>query len=126
LFKRPLLVAGALLLVLGAGNWIVSRNKLIEYNQRAASSRLAEPAAPLDGQPNLTAAQNAALLERLHPRTGAYSFVQAKLDFYRIVNAGGRVFVLLGLLLAGASVLRSRRERRTPTGDAPHREARAA
>ncbi len=99
--------------MLGSGNWAVSRTKLAEYAERA---ELAPPVtssiAPIDDLPLLTPDKNAALLERLHPRTGAYSFAQAKLDFYRVVEVGGRAFVLLGLLLTGVAVLHWRRDRR--------------
>lgn len=98
----------------------MSRSKLIQYTERAESSSPVASIAPIDDLPHLTPEKNAALLERLHPRSGAYSFAQAKLDFYRVVNAGGRAFVLLGLLLMGAAVLRWWRDRRTTSGELRH------
>jgi hypothetical protein len=118
-WRHPALPIGTVLLLLGLGNWIVSRSKVLEYERRARVPELMEPASSLEGFARLTPRTNAALLERLHHRLGDYGFAAGKRDFYTVVHSGGRLIAVVGLLLIGIGLLqrwRDRRVRRTAAG----------
>jgi len=104
-WKHPLLPIGLVLLVVGIGNWWISRGKLAEYTQRM------QAAAPvtsgdLSDFRELDSRTNATLLRRLHRAPAARGMAAAKRDFYALVNNGGRLIALLGLALATAGLIR--------------------
>ena len=116
LWRNPFLAVGVVLFVLGLGNWLVSRNKIIEYSRRTDADTSVQRVGSLDEYPHLTADTNATLLERLHRGFADYTFSSAKLDFYQVVNSGGRFLSLVGMLLIGLTVVRSWLERRGRPG----------
>src|SRR5262245_44992428 len=111
-WRHPALPIGIVLLVLGLGNWLVSRSKLLEYERRGAAAEVIDGAGSLDGFTRLTPRTNATLLERLHRRLGDYGVADAKRDFYTVVQSGGRLITAVGLLLVGIALLQRWRERR--------------
>src|SRR5215470_8111654 len=112
LWRSPVLAVGVVLFVLGLGNWLVSRNKIIEYNQRIDADTTIKRMGNLDEYPRLTAQTNATLLGRLHRGFADYTYRSAKLDFYQVVNSGGRFLSLAGILLISVTLVRSWLERR--------------
>jgi hypothetical protein len=111
-WRHPALPIGIVLLLLGVGNWMVSRSKVLEYERRARMPERLEQTSSLDGFARLTPRTNATLLERLHHRLGDYGFAAAKRDFYTVVHSGGRLIAVIGLLLIGVGLLQRWRERR--------------
>jgi hypothetical protein len=111
-WRYPSLPIGVVLLVLGVGNSMVSYNKLIEYERRTRAPEASEPTSSLEGYTRLTERTNATLLERLHRRPRDYGVVDARHDFYTVVQSGGRLIAAFGVLLIGAGLLRRWRERR--------------
>lgn len=111
-WRTPLLPTGIALFVLGVGNWVLSHNKIVEYTERARPSNSRIPPTSFREFSELTARTNATLLEPLHRGIADYSDVEAKLDFYRVVQGGGRALVFLGLLLVTLAFLWARRQRR--------------
>lgn len=103
-----------MLFILGAGNWVVSRNKLAEHMERVDSSSAIDIHQDLSEFPELTPQMNAALLQRLHRGAGRYTFQAAKLDFYRVIHRGGRFLAVLGLVLIAFAVRRSWQRIRPP------------
>lgn len=118
-WRHPALPIGTVLLMLGLGNWVVSRSKVLEYERRARAPELMEPANSLEGFARLTPRTNATLLERLHHRLGDYGVADAKRDFYTVVHSGGRLIAVIGLLLIGVGLLQRWRDRRVQR-TAPH------
>lgn len=110
LWHHPLLPVGVLLFVLGMGNWLVSRNKVFEYSHRADSGNAIHSIGSLEDFPRLTPRTNGALLERLHRGVGDYTLSDAKLDFYRVVQSGGRLLSVIGLTFIGAALIRRWRD----------------
>lgn len=119
LLRHPLLAIGVMLFILGAGNWVVSRNKLEEHMQRADSRSAIDIHQDLSEFPELTPEMNVALLERLHRGAGRYTFQAAKLDFYRVIHRGGRFLAVLGLVLIGFAVRQSWLSQRQTTPRTP-------
>jgi hypothetical protein len=113
LWRNPWLAIGAVLVILGAGNWLVSRNKIAEYTPRAAAAEgLIEPAPPLDEFPYLAERTHRTLLLPLREGVVDENPASAKLDFYRVVRDGGLVLLLLGWFLIAVALLQTRRARR--------------
>lgn len=110
-WRHPALPAGIVLLVLGFGNWMVSHNKILEYERRSRGPDVVERSESLEGFTQLTPRTNAMLLERLHRRLD-YSVADAKRDFYTVVQSGGRFIAVVGLLLMGVGLLQRWRDRR--------------
>ena len=108
--RDPLLICGVVLFFLGVGNWILGQSKMKEYTERARGSNSGPGVERFGDFPELTARTNAALLERLQSE---YSHAAAKLDFYRVVESGGRAVSLGGLLLIVAALGRSLWHHRT-------------
>lgn len=111
-WRHPALPVGIVLLVLGFGNWMVSRNKILEYERRSRGPDVVERSESLEEFPQLTPRTNAMLLERLHRRLGDYGVADAKRDFYTVVQSGGRFIAVVGLLLMGVGLLQRWRDRR--------------
>ncbi len=103
---------GLVLLVLGLGNWGVSRTKVIEYTRRAGTPEPVETRASYAEFQRLTARTNARLLQGLHRGAGDYRDADAKRDFYTVLQSGGGFFALVGLLLVGVGSLQHWRHRR--------------
>lgn len=118
-WHHPALPIGIVLLLLGVGNWLVSRSKVLEYERRARAPELMEPASELQGFTRLTPRTNATLLQRLHHRLGDYGVADAKRDFYTVVQSGGRFIAVIGLLLMGVGLLQRWRDRRMQRGGSP-------
>ncbi len=108
------LLSGVVLVSLGLGNWFVSRDKVAEYSHRAAAGNSIRTGTLAEFE-NLTPRTNAALIERMHKGPNDYSLADAKLDFYRVVESGGRIFTVIGLLLIGTAILRQRSKHRLQT-----------
>ncbi|RMF22806.1 MAG: hypothetical protein D6760_06700 [Deltaproteobacteria bacterium] len=96
-----MLILGIVLLVLGAGNWIMGADKVHHYarRQRQALARGGPSVArPLVG--------TEAILDP-HPQARQlYEDATAKYEYYRIVYRGGRLLVLLGVVLTAGAVIR--------------------
>jgi hypothetical protein len=108
--RHPALPVGVLLFVLGIGNWLVSHNKLVEYRHRLVSVDSMEAVGALDAFPLLTPRTNETLLARLHRGSLDSNRTAAKLDFYGVVQNGGRFFSLVGFALIAFAVVQGRRE----------------
>ncbi|MGH7790107.1 MAG: hypothetical protein ACRERC_24785 [Candidatus Binatia bacterium] len=108
----PALPIGAALLVIGLGNWVASRDKVLEYTRRAQLSEPLDRPGSLEEFKRLTPQTNAALLERLHRGLGEYGVADAKRDFYTVVQSGGRFIAVSGLLSIGIGLLQRWRQRR--------------
>jgi hypothetical protein len=80
-----------------------------------------EGSGSLEGFSRLTPRTNAMVLEHLHRRLGDYGVADAKRDFYTVVQSGGRLIAVIGLLLMGVGLLQRWRDRRVrrPAASAP-------
>jgi hypothetical protein len=91
LHKNWLLVAGIALVVLGFGNWFFGAMRAAPYREY-----LAEHPGPRGTEQSL----KAALLEPPDEQRERRDIAYAKLDFYGLVETGGRGMIVLGGLLA--------------------------
>lgn len=95
-YKSLLLATGVLLIVLGAGNWMIGAVRSEPYVEY-----LRENPGPRVKSPSL----KAQLLEPPDDAREERDVSRAKLEFYQLVQSGGRLMVLVGAMcLLGAMV----------------------
>jgi hypothetical protein len=101
-YKNLLLVSGVLLVALGTGNWVVGRGQAMQWGR----SLEADPG-PRFPSDNL----KTQLLEPPDEGREERDVHRAKLEFYQVVQSGGRLMVMLGALclLGGLSNLAAAR-----------------
>ncbi|GIW43662.1 MAG: hypothetical protein KatS3mg077_0944 [Candidatus Binatia bacterium] len=72
---------------------------------------------PPDGFEELTVRTNASLLRPFRLSSGRVTALQQKLEFYRVVEAGGRLLCLTGVMLVALAALRvPRPHKELPSG----------
>jgi hypothetical protein len=117
LLRNPLVPVGLLLAVLGLGNWYVGLDKGHEYERLLAAGTLPTATEHFEEFGELTARTNATLLDTLQRGSDEYTFANARLDFYKVVQSGGRVLVLAGLFSAATGLFHAwYRQRHTERG----------
>jgi hypothetical protein len=110
--RSPLFLIGVVLLTIGFGNWYAGVDKGAEYERLLAAGNLPTPVDDYEDFQELNARTTATLLNPLQRGSDEYTLANAKLDFYRVVQSGGRLLVILGLFCSAASVIRSWQRRR--------------
>jgi hypothetical protein len=119
--RNPLLPVGLLLVILGGGNWWTGYVRGREYEVLLAAGPLPANFADFDEFRELTPRTNATLLRPIQRGNDESTFANAKLDFYKVVQSGGRVLVLAGLFCAAAGLIHVRyRERYIERRQARH------
>ena len=101
---NPLLPVGLLLVILGFGNWWTGYARGRDYELLLAGGPLPANLAAFDEFDQLNGRTNATLLNPIQRGSDESTFANAKLDFYKVVQSGGRVLVLAGLFCAGAGL----------------------
>jgi len=112
-----LILVGVVLIVIGAGNWYTGVDKGDEYERLLAAGNLPTSVDDYEDFHRLSARTAATLLAPLQRGSDEYTLANAKLDFYKVVQSGGRILILLGLFCSAAGVIRSWQRRRGPEGD---------
>lgn len=96
-----MLVAGLVVLVIGAGNWGFGGIKMTEYQSRR------RVAAQLGGPP--VKERFRGTLSALEPRTSAHDLfddADIKYEYYRVFARGGRVITFAGIFLVAGALVR--------------------
>jgi hypothetical protein len=104
--RSPGFWLGVALTLLGFGNWIVGHDKVLDHHELLRRTEATVTLAPPDDFEQLNERTNATLLKPFRVSSGRVSALEQKLDFYRVVEAGGRVMTLLGLIVVGSTLLR--------------------
>lgn len=107
ILRHPLVPIGLVLLVLGAGNWYAGWDKIQEHERLLAASRRTAHRPAFDDFPNLTERTNEQLLRGFQGGSDTAELAGVKLDFYRVVHAGGRMLFLLGVLSLGTGIIQT-------------------
>lgn len=123
LLRHPLVPIGLVLIVLGAGNWYAGWDKIQQHERLLAASREPAHSPTFDDFPNLTERTNEQLLRSFQGGSDRAELAGVKLDFYRVVHAGGRFLFLLGALSLSIGVIqgmyRSRHNRQARAAASP-------
>ena len=106
-WRSPLLPVGVLLIILGIGNWYTGRDKTAEHERLLVEDTLAAPVAEFSDFPELDAHTTETLLMRLQRGSDKHSLISTKLDFYKVVQSGGGILILLGLFCTAAGLVRA-------------------
>jgi hypothetical protein len=104
LLRTPLVVVGLLLTVIGFGNVYTGQNKTAEYEQLLANRTLSarqRSEAAAEGRGSL----RSSLLTTFERDQVPSAAARSKLDFYRVVDTGGRLLTLLGAFCAIGGIL---------------------
>ncbi len=117
--RNPLLPVGLLLVILGLGNWRTGCARGREYEVLLASGPLPANLADFDEFDQLNSRLNATLLTPIQRGSDESTFANAKLDFYKIVQSGGRALVLVGLFCAASGLVREWYRQRHTARSAP-------
>jgi len=110
--RNPLMLVGLILIVIGFGNWYTGVDKGAEYERLLATWSLPTPVDDYEDFQHLNGRTATTLLEPLQRGSDEYTLANAKLDFYKVVQSGGRLLILLGLFCSAAGVVRSWQQRR--------------
>ncbi len=105
--RNPLLPVGLLLAILGFGNWYTGRSKGAEYEDLLATGNIPASTAPFQEFRELNARTTATLLTPLQRGSDQHALLATKLDFYKVVQSGGRILILLGLFCSAAGLTRA-------------------
>jgi hypothetical protein len=94
-------MAGIVLVVLGASNWFIGLHRTRQYSQMMAAATHAAAATATDYRSfdELDAGTGPAVIEPLTPRERQLSYATARMDFYHATFLTGQVLVLAGVLL---------------------------
>jgi len=106
-FRHSLVPIGLFLVILGVGNWWTGAARGREYEELLARGPLPANLADFHEFHELTARTNAMLLSPIQRGSDESTFANAKLDFYKIVQSGGRVLVLAGLFCAATGIFQA-------------------
>ena len=104
LYLKPGFVTGVVLVLLGAGNWIVGSVQVNHY--RAVVAAGADFGAD-GGFGRRTPRENREILGRIHEEREQYDAARVKMDFFYVVLTGGLILFLAGLALACFALFRS-------------------
>lgn len=96
----PFFVAGVLLVLLGAGNWIVGTVQVTHYQELAAAGAKTGLEDSYRSFQELTPRKNREVLSRIHEEREKHDAARVKAAFFHVVLRGGLVFFLAGLGLA--------------------------
>jgi hypothetical protein len=119
-FRNPLLPVGLLLVILGVGNWWTGYARGHDYEMLLAGGPLPANLADYDEFDELTGRTNTTLLAPIQRGNDESTFVNAKLDFYKLVQSGGRMLCLAGLFSAVTGLLHAwYRQRHTQRNATP-------
>jgi len=103
--RYPLVPIGLVLVLIGLGNWYTGFDKTREHEELLAARTVTAADGNFEEFPELTARTNATLLRTLQRGSDGVSLINAKLDFYKVVQSGGRVLMMLGLFFTAAGLI---------------------
>ena len=100
LYLKPGFVTGLVLVLLGAGNWIVGSVQVNHYRAVVAAGADFGTDGGYGGFGKRTPPENREILGRIHEEREQYDAAKVKMDFFYVVLTGGLILILAGLILA--------------------------
>lgn len=107
LYLKPGFVTGLVLVLLGAGNWIVGSVQVNHYRAVVAAGADFGKDGSYGGFGQRTPQENREILGRIHEEREQYDAARVKMDFFYVVLTGGLILFLAGLFLAGLALFTS-------------------
>jgi hypothetical protein len=96
-YKDWRVMAGLMLVFVGAGNWIVGLNKTRLASQMIAQAEHTRPSTDYRSFDEVDSA--GAVLKPFTEEEARVSYATARMDFYHVTFLSGQVMVLVGLML---------------------------
>jgi hypothetical protein len=96
-YKDWRIMAGLMLVFLGAGNWIVGLNKTRLASQMIAQAEHTTPSTDYRSFDEVDSA--GAVLKPFTEEEARVSYATARMDFYHVTFLSGQVMVIVGLVL---------------------------
>ena len=97
LYLNPIFAFGVVLVLLGAGNWIVGTVQVAHYRalvDAGSKTGLNDGSAGAGG---VASPKNTEILGRIHEEREKYNAARIKVDFFYVVLRGGLLLFLVGL-----------------------------
>ncbi len=107
LYLNSLFAFGVVLVLLGAGNWIVGAVQVAHYRalvEAGAKTGLG------DGTAAPSSAKNTEILGRIHEEREKYNAARIKVDFFYVVLRGGLLLLVTGLGFSVFALVRTMRQ----------------
>ena len=119
LYLNPYFAAGVVLVLLGAGNWIVGVVQVAQYRALVEAGSKTRPEGGFRDARELAPGENRRILGRIHEEQERYDAARVKLDFFHVVRRGGLLLFMVGLGLASAALARTVRRNASAGADRP-------
>ena len=110
LYLNPFFVVGVVLVLLGAGNWIVGAVQVAHYRALVGTGTETGLEDNYRSFRELTPRKNRDVLKRIHKEREKHHAARVKVDFFHVVLRGGLLFVLIGSGLAFSALYKVRRQ----------------
>lgn len=109
LYLNPIFVVGVVLVLLGAGNWIVGAVQVAHYRALVDTGTKTGLEDSYRSFRELTPRKNREVLKRIHEEREKHHAARVKVDFFHVVLRGGLLLFLIGSGLAFSAVFKIRR-----------------
>ena len=106
LYLNPFFVFGVVLVLLGAGNWIVGAVQVAHYRAMVDAGSKTGLEDSYRSFRELTPRKNREVLSRIHEEREKYDAARVKVDFFHVVLKGGLLVFLVGLGLAFSALFK--------------------
>ena len=96
LYLNPLFAFGVVLVLLGAGNWIVGAVQVAHYRGLVDAGSKAGPDDSSASSRELSWSKNTEILGRIHEEREKYNAARIKVNFFYVVLRGGLLLFFTG------------------------------
>ncbi len=97
LYLNPFFAFGMVLVLLGAGNWIVGAVQVAHYRALVDAGSKARAEDRPGGSRELSTTKSTEILGRIHEEREKYNAARIKVDFFYVVLRGGLLLFFAGL-----------------------------
>ena len=108
LYLNPFFAFGVVLVLLGAGNWIVGAVQVTHYRALLDAGSKTGLKDGSGGSRELSSTKNTEILGRIHEEREKYDAARIKVDFFYVVLGGGLLLVFAGLGFGVFAFLKTR------------------
>jgi hypothetical protein len=106
LYLNPFFALGVVLVLLGAGNWIVGAVQVAHYRAMVEAGSKTGLEDSYRSFQELTPRKSREVLSRIHEEQEKYDAARVKVDFFHVVLKGGLLLVLVGLGLTFSALFK--------------------
>ena len=119
LYLNPYFAVGVVLVLLGAGNWVVGVVQVTQYRALVEAGSKTGPEGGYRDAREVVPRDNRRTLGRIHEEQERYNAARVKLDFFHVVRRGGLLLFMVGVGLASVALARTVRRNASAGADRP-------